>query len=540
MDNTLERRTFLKAAGTAAGFMIASGTTVSSYAQNSKVRVGCIGVGGQGAFHMNDGLANNPDLQIAAVADVYRPNQQAAALRARLSNAKVVLAPGADPTEEQKQAAMATPEVASCYDYREVLAHPDVDAVVIASPLNTHAEISMAALDAGKYAFCEKTLVHSIEEGRALITKCHEKGRWVQVGHQRRYNPKYNLGMWMAFESALLGRITHITAQWHRNQQWRRPVPRDYTLNEEEKKYITDLDKHLNWRLYEDLSGGLFTELATHQTDVANWFLKAVPARVTAMAGLDYWRDGRTAADNIGMLYEYDIKRSMPGFHAMKPRTMLMDETSANRNYTVRFLYSSMLSCGKRGCTELIQGDYGSVELSEEKCRYFPEQWVVAEENAKKKAGEEAKRRAAGDGAPESAPVKELSAEELAKKTTSGNTRDEFTDKAVTEGIEMLKDNVLKSPDTYQFEAFVDCIRNGGVPRNNQMVGYTTALTALAAMQAAREGRVVQIDPAWYAFDFETPSFHDYDPSWGRNNKPKTDTPTPTPDAGAPAVKPPA
>jgi predicted dehydrogenase len=363
-----------------------------------------------------------------------------------------------------------------------------------------------------------------VEEGRALITKCHEKGRWVQVGHQRRYNPKYSLGMWMAHESDLIGRITHITAQWHRNQQWRRPVPKEYVLNEEEKKHITDLEKHLNWRLYNDLSGGLFTELATHQTDVANWFLKAMPARVTAMAGLDYWRDGRTAADNIGILYEYDLKRSLPGFHTMKPRTTLMDETSANRNYTVRFQYSSILSCEKRGCTELVQGDYGSMELTEHTCRYFPEPWVVAEEKAKKAAKE------AGGG-------KELTAEELAKQTISGDTRKDFSDKAASEGIEMLKDIALKSPDTYQFEAFVNCIRNGGVPLNNEMVGYTTAITALAAMQAAREQRVVQIDPAWYSFDFETPSFYDYDASWGRNNKQQTAAPPPAPEGEAkPAV----
>ena len=530
MKKTLDRRTFLKAAGATTGFMIAEGASVFSYAQNSKVRVGCIGVGGQGSFHISDGLANNPDIQISAIADVYRPNQQAAVLLARLSNAKIILVPGADPTEEQIQAAMATPDVAAYYDYRELLANPDVDAVVISSPLNTHAEISMAALDAGKYVFCEKTLVRSVEEGRALITKCHEKGRWVQVGHQRRYNPKYNLGMWMAHESDLIGRITHITAQWHRNQQWRRPVPKEYALNDEEKKYITDLEKHLNWRLYDDLSGGLFTELATHQTDVANWFLKAVPSRVTAMAGLDYWRDGRTAADNIGIMYEYDIKRSMPGFHAMKPRTTLMDETSANRNYTVRFLYSSILSCGKRGCAELIQGDYGSMEFTEGVCRYFPEQWVVAEEKARKKAEEEAKRRAAEGGTPDAAPVKELTAEELAKKTTSGNTRKEFGDKASLEGIEMLQDNVLKSPDSYQFEAFVECIRNGGVPLNNQMVGYTTAITALAAIEALRAGRVVQIDPAWYTFDFEVPSHCEYDSSWGRNNKQQSAAPPPAPE----------
>ena len=38
-----------------------------------------------------------------------------------------------------------------------------------------------------------------------------------QVGHQRRYNPKYNMAMGLAYDQGLIGRITHITAQWHRN-----------------------------------------------------------------------------------------------------------------------------------------------------------------------------------------------------------------------------------------------------------------------------------------------------------------------------------
>jgi len=47
-------------------------------------------------------------------------------------------------------------------------------------------------------------------------------------------------------------------------------------------------------------------------------------------------------------------------------------------------------------------------------------------------------------------------------------------------------------------------------------VGFTTALTAIAAMKSRHEGKPVEIDPAWYTFDFEVPSFYEYDPSWGQ------------------------
>ncbi len=525
MNGGFNRRDFMKTAGvTAAGFAIASGYSPLTYGQNNKICVGCIGVGGQGSFHIREGLTKNDVFQITAISDVYSPNQKVARKLAQLSNTKVYLAEGTKPTDEQKAAASAQPAPSVHYDYREVLEKADVDAVVISTPLTTHAQIALDALDAGKYVFCEKTLVRTVEEGRALIQKCHDLNRWVQVGHQRRYNPKYNLAMWLAHEREDVGRITHITAQWHRNQQWRRPLPvnRDgspYQLNDEEKKHITDLEKHMNWRLYDEISGGLYTELMTHQTDTANWFLKAVPARVHASSGLDYWRDGRTADDNMVVLFEYDLKRSMPGFRAMKPRTTLMDETSANRPYTVRFAYSSILGNSKRGCTELVQGDRGALEVSETVCKYYPEPWVIEQKIAEAK---EKMREPWEQGKP-GEEKREKTAEELAEETSSGGSMNAFGMDAVENGIELFGScDDLKIPDAYQFEAFADCIRNGGVPRNNQMVGYTTALTAIAALRSRDSGGTVAIDPAWYTFDFEVPSFYEYDAAWKDK---KCDTP---------------
>ena len=117
--------------------------------------MGCIGVGGQGTFHIREGLTHNPDIQIVAVADVYKPNQDASVNLVRLSNAKQYLPVGAKPTQEQIEMAMAGEAPAVTYDYKELLANPNVDAVVIASPLGTHFQIAMDALDAGKIVLLE-------------------------------------------------------------------------------------------------------------------------------------------------------------------------------------------------------------------------------------------------------------------------------------------------------------------------------------------------------------------------------------------------
>ncbi|HOH28683.1 MAG TPA: Gfo/Idh/MocA family oxidoreductase [Candidatus Hydrogenedentes bacterium] len=492
MSTNLNRRNFLKAAGTTAGFMIAAGYSPFSYAQNEKVRVGCIGTGGQGTFHIRDGLTGADQIVITAVCDVFFPHQSMAVKYAQLSNAGITLTEGQKLTDEEKQRASQAVKPNAYYDYHEMLAKEELDAVVIATPLNTHFPIAMDCLAAGKYVFCEKTLTRTLEDGRALIEKCHELNRWVQVGHQRRYNPKYNMAMGLVFDEGRLGRINHITAQWHRNHYWRRVIPGDYQLNDEEKKYITDLEHHLNWRVYEESSNGLFTELATHQTDIANWFMRAVPKRVHTFAGLDYWRDGRDTDDNILLTFEYEQNPGDPGFIPIDQRSKLQKLNLINRGYKVRFVYSSILANAKRGASELIQGDKGTIELSEEKCWMFGEDYSsVSEEN--------------------------LSAEELANKTGSGGTRNP-TSEELKAGVELLGDVTLKTPDVYQFRAFADCIKKGTVPRSNQMVGFTTALTAIYAVQSKKEGKVVEIDPAVYTFDFETPSFHEYD-SWDEETK---------------------
>ncbi len=508
MDSTLDRRGFLKTTGAATAFMIAEGASAFSYAQNSKVRVGCIGVGGQGMFHVHEGLTHNPDIQIVALADVYKRNQDNAINLVRMSNTKQYLPIGTSPTQGQIDAAMATEAPKLSYDYCELLSNPDVDAVVISTPPKTHFEITMDALEAGKFVFCEKTLVRSVEEGRALITKCHELKRWVQVGHQRRYNPKYNLAQSMVYDQGKLGRITHISAQWHRNMQWRGPVPVEHDLNEEEKKYITDLQKHFNWRLFNESSGGLYTELATHQTDVANWFLRAVPSRVCAHGGLDYWRDGRTGDDNIVIVSEYDIKPNSPGFIRIKPRTTLMDDASANMPYTVRFVYTSILSGEHLRRSEFIQGDRGSLRMTEDVCRYYQESFASFEEQAEKAA------------------ARALPLEELLKTnpSTASASTDDTRDCMRAAVPDLRKSTLLRNctdllvPDAYQFQAFTDCIASGGVPLNNQMVGFTAAITAIAALESRKTGRTVEIDPAWYSFDFEVPSFFGYDAKWSEKS----------------------
>jgi hypothetical protein len=79
-----------------------------------------------------------------------------------------------------------------------------------------------------------------------------------------------------------------------------------------------------------------------------------------------------------------------------------------------------------------------------------------------------------------------------------------------------LDPNVTQSAsaEAIQLRAFTDCIVNAKVPYSNEMVAFTSAVTALAALESRRTGQPVTLDPDWTRFDFESPCFYGYDASW--------------------------
>jgi len=458
MSTDVSRRNFMKTASAAAGVMVATGFSPFSYAQNAQVVVGAIGTGGQGSYHLRDGLGRAKNIKVAAVCDVYKPHLDGGWKQAGGGDVKKYL------------------------DYREMLEKEQLDAVCIATPLHTHHAITMDCLDAGKHCFTEKTLCYEIEHCIDLVKKCRDTGLFVQVGHQRRYNPMYNKALKLARDEGVLGRINHIECQWHRNNDWRRPVNKKYQLSPEEAQWIKDLERHINWRLYREYSGGLMTELCTHQVDIAAWFLDAMPRRVYGYGGIDYWRDGREVFDNVNIVYEFEVTPDNRGYRAINARNDFQNRDAVNDPYIVPVVYSSICANAMKGASELIKGDEGAFQLTEGGGLFFPEA------TSKVKWADESVKDA-----------------EQANATviTSGGTLN-LSNRALKNAKEVAVDND-KSIDQLQFEAFAHDVMSGGTPKANQMVALRSAVMGLAGMKAMRESCVVEIDPAWYTFDFETP-----------------------------------
>ena len=273
MENiSLDRREFLKKAGLAgatAVFLASPWLSVfsdSKYTDKSVVKLGIIGPGSRGRY-LTQLLANNKKADIIALCDIYQPSLD--------------------------EALKIVPNAKTYKDYRHLLEDKNIDAIVIATPLNTHCQIALDAFDAGKHVFCEKSIGFSMEECFAMYNKHKSSGKVFFSGQQRLFDPRYIKAMEMIHQGTF-GDIQSIRAFWFRNGDWRREVP------------SPELERLINWRLYREYSKGLMTELACHQLQIGSWALKSIPNKVMGHGAITHWKDGREVYDNVNCIYVFD------------------------------------------------------------------------------------------------------------------------------------------------------------------------------------------------------------------------------------------
>lgn len=271
-SNTISRREFLKELGIlGAGILATTSPWLSAFGEishtnNERCRIGLIGPGSRGQFLLSF-LKKNPKVEIAAFADIYQPSLD--------------------------EALKAVPTAKAYKDYRKLLDDKSIDAVVIATPLNTHCQIALDAFDAGKNVFCEKTIGYSMEDCLKMYNKHLETNKIFFSGQQRLFDPRYIKAMAMVHDG-VFGPVNCVHAYWNRNGDWRRPVP------------SPELERHINWRLYKEYSKGLMTELACHQLQVGTWALGKLPQKVMGHGAITFWKDGREVYDNINCIYTFD------------------------------------------------------------------------------------------------------------------------------------------------------------------------------------------------------------------------------------------
>ena len=256
------RRQFLQTAGATAfgGALLPSfigdlayGFQNENKSANDRLRLGSIGVGGQGTGIMHRA---REFADLVAVADVDSNHAQRA-----IQNTK------ADAYE----------------DYRKVLERQDVDIVTIGTPDHWHTKIALEALQAGKDVYCEKPLTLTIAEGQQLVNAVKETGKILQVGTQQRSeNNSVFLRAVATVQSGQLGQIKKVTVSLPLSTGVGGPFPKhevpknlnwDMWLGQAPLVDYCPERCHFNFRWWYEYSGGIVTDWGAHHIDIAQWGL---------------------------------------------------------------------------------------------------------------------------------------------------------------------------------------------------------------------------------------------------------------------------
>ena len=317
------RRGFLKTGFTAGGMVLAAPTILKAQGTGNKLNVALIGVGSQGRVLL-DSLLNIEGLHFQAVCDIWELSRRYGVNRLKKA--------GFDPNGYE--------------DIEDLLANEkDLDAVIIATPDFWHAPHTNMCLKAGLNVYCEKMMAHTIEAARSMVVAQRESGKLLQIGHQRRSNPRYQHALNNIINKAQIpGRITNINGQWNRAVSEDLGSPPRYAIPPETlKRYgFEDMHQFRNWRWFRDLSGGPISDLGAHQIDIFNWFLGTGPKSIMASGGSDYY-DTREWYDNVMAIFEYDTAQG-----PVRAFYQVLTTTSAGGGYFEQFM-----------------GDEGSVKISE-------------------------------------------------------------------------------------------------------------------------------------------------------------------------------
>jgi len=396
----LNRREFVQTASTAAasGILLQAFGAKAHAAANDIIRIGVIGPGSRGQELIRQFL-HLPDAQITAVCDIYEPRF----------------------TQVDRLVGKTVP---SYRDYRELLARKDLDAIVVSTPVSLHHEHALAALRSGRPVYCEKALGFTPEECQGLVNAVDTSGQILQMGFEYRYAAWIQKSI-AEIQAGKIGEPTHVYAYWHRNNDWRRPVP------------SPGLEHLINWRLYRETSGGLLTELGSHQIDIANWVFGEQPSKVIGTTSIVKYHDGRTVGDNVQAVFNYSKGR--------------------------RMFFSSLTDNAEVGNQLWIYGTEGSVQFTIEDATFYyePKKAVAAP------AGAEVVQRGITTGA-------------------SYQTKGEMPYRGAGEKVQVEN---AEDPTLAGCRAFLHSVRTKEQPIANVHVGFASAIATVIGNRAMYDER---------------------------------------------------
>ena len=333
----------------------------------------------------------------------------------------------------------------------ELYARKDVDAVLIATADFQHAQHGAEAVKAGRDAYVEKPMAHTMKDAHAIRDAVKQTGKIVQIGTQRRSTPSYQKA-YEYLKSGKFGDIVAVEMTWNVNQpgRWRRPdvVPKLREQDTDWKRYLLDnpyepfdARKYLEFRLFWPYSSGIPDQWLVHQIDTVHWFSGYPhPRSVVANGGIYLWHDGRRNWDTMTAVFDYGPADDLTkGFQV---------------------IYSSRMTNSAGGVKELYFSNGGMLDM--DKQRVTPEGGMHA-------------RQAAEMGMKENLLPSFALSEDVQKAETSANTG---------------ADNMTSA----NMRNWMECVRSRKQPNASVDAGYAHSVALCMNIAAMQSGQRVTFD----------------------------------------------
>ncbi len=266
---------------------------------NDSINVAVIGMGIMGNININTAL-KVPGVKMVAACDLYT---------GRLERAKEVFGKDLFVTN----------------DYRKILDRKDIDAIIIGTGDHWHARITKEALQKGKHVYCEKPMVHLINEGLGVIEAQKASKKIMQVGSQRVSSVVYAKAREL-YKSGEIGKLNMVNAIYDRQSAlgaWEYTMPADASPETVDwDRYIAGLPKmpydpkkFFWWRNYRQFGTGVAGDLFVHLLSGTHVITGSKgPNAIFASGQLSYWKDGRDVPDVMTGIMQYAETPEHPAF----------------------------------------------------------------------------------------------------------------------------------------------------------------------------------------------------------------------------------
>lgn len=249
-----------------------------------KLKIGIIGCGGIANGKHLPSLSKQSEVELVAFCDIILSKAEKAAAQYGVEGAKVY------------------------EDYRSLIADPSIDVVHVCTPNDSHAEISIASLEADKHVMCEKPMAKTAADARRMVEAAKRTGKKLTIGYNNRYRPD-SWFMKQICEDGELGEIYYAKAHAIR----RRAVPTWGVFLDEEKQ-----------------GGGPLIDIGTHALDLTLWMMNNYEPKVVLGTSFHKLSGKENAANAWGPWdpKKFTVEDSAMGMIVMKNGATIVLESS--------------------------------------------------------------------------------------------------------------------------------------------------------------------------------------------------------------------